>query len=265
MKRGELQMPKDYQEKGDIAMARVAVVSGGIGGIGTATCKALVDQGRRVVATHLRANEEKAAQWHQACKAEGYEIAIYPVDVANFDSCKELVEGVESELGPIEILVNMAGITRDRTLKNMSKQQWYEVIDTDLNGAFNLTKQVFAGMLERRWGRIVNISSVNGQRGQFGQANYCAAKAGLHGFTMATAREGARKGVTVNTISPGFIETRMFLAVPEDIRRKIIAEIPVGHIGQPEDIARTVAFLTDDAAGYITGADFSINGGLHMG
>jgi acetoacetyl-CoA reductase len=246
-------------------MERVSVVSGGIGGIGTATCKALVNQGRRVVATHLRANQDRATQWQEACKAEGHEIAIYPVDVADYDSCKEMADRVESELGPIEILVNMAGITRDKTLKNMSRQQWDQVINTDLTGAFNLTKQVFGGMLQRGWGRIVNISSVNGQKGQFGQANYCAAKAGLHGFTMAIAREGARKGVTVNTISPGFIETGMFLAVPEAIRQKIIAEIPVGHVGQPEDIARTVAFLTDDAAGYITGADFSINGGLHMG
>jgi acetoacetyl-CoA reductase len=246
-------------------MARVAVVSGGTGGIGTATCKALVGQGRRVVATYLPANQEWATQWRQARNAEGHDIAIYPVDVGDFDSCKELTRSVVSEIGPIEILINMAGITRDRTLNNMSRQEWAEVINTDLSGAFNLTKQVFGGMLERNWGRIVNISSVNGQKGQFGQANYCAAKAGLHGFTMAIAREGARKGVTVNTISPGFVETSMFLAVPERIRQQVIAEIPVGRVGQPEDIARAVTFLTDEAAGYITGADFSINGGLHMG
>jgi acetoacetyl-CoA reductase len=246
-------------------MSRVAVVSGGIGGIGTATCKALVDQGRRVVATHLPGGDERAAEWRRTRREEGRDISVYPVDVADFDSCQKLAQRVEADLGPIDILVNMAGITRDRTLKNMSRQEWYEVMDTDLNGAFNLTKQVFGGMLERGWGRVVNISSVNGQKGQFGQANYCAAKAGLHGFSMAIAREGAAKGVTVNTVSPGFVETRMFLAVPEEIRQKIVEQIPVGHVGQPEDIARTVAFLTDDAAGYITGADFSINGGLHMG
>jgi acetoacetyl-CoA reductase len=222
-------------------------------------------QGRCVVATYRPKNEERANSWRLKQKEQGHDISVYPVDVADFDSCAELAKKVEAELGPVEILVNMAGITRDRTLKKMSKQQWNEVINVDLNGAFNLTKQVFTGMLERRWGRIVNISSVNGQKGQFGQANYCAAKAGLHGFTMATAREGARKGVTVNTVSPGFIETTMFLAVPEEIRNRIISEIPVGRIGQPEEIARTVAFLTDEAAGYITGADFSINGGLHMG
>lgn len=246
-------------------MVRVVVVTGGIGGIGTATCEALVDQGRAVVATHRPASEKKARHWQQTRKERGRDIAVYPLDVADIDSCKELAKAVVSDLGPIDILVNMAGITRDRTLKKMSQEEWYEVINTDLNGAFNMTSQVFGGMLERRWGRIVNISSMNAQKGQFGQANYCAAKAGLHGFTMAIAREGARKGVTVNTISPGFIETNMFLAVPEEIRNKIIAEIPVGHVGKPEDIARTVAFLTDDAAGYITGADFSINGGHHMG
>lgn len=246
-------------------MNRIAVVTGGIGGLGTAMCKDLTDQGRRVVSTFRKVNHDKALEWQQARKEEGYDIAIYEADVADFDSCKAMIKRVEKDLGPVDILVNNAGITRDSSMKKMSRETWDAVINVDLSGAFNMTRQVFPGMLERKWGRIVNISSVNGQKGQFGQANYSAAKAGIHGFTMALAREGARNGVLVNTISPGYIGTSMVMAVPEEIRNKIIAEIPVGHLGVPEDIARTVAFLTDDAAGYITGSDFSINGGHHMG
>ena len=246
-------------------MNRLAVVTGGIGGLGTVMCKDLIDQGRRVVSTYRAVNFEKAQKWQQARKEEGYDVAINEVDVADFESCKTLISLVEEELGPVDILVNNAGVTRDSSLKKMSRDDWDAVINIDLSGAFNMTQQVFGGMLERQWGRIVNISSINGQKGQFGQANYSAAKAGIHGFTMALAREGARKGVLVNTISPGYIATSMVMAVPKDIRNKIIAEIPVGHFGVPEDIARTVAFLCDDAATYITGSDFSINGGHHMG
>ncbi len=246
-------------------MNRIAIVTGGIGGLGTAHCRALSEQGRRVVTSYRPVNHDKALAWQQARREEGYEIAIYEADVGDFDSCKAMVEQVEKDLGPVDILVNNAGVTRDSTLKKMRREDWDAVINIDLSGAFNMTRQVFGGMLERGWGRIVNISSINGQKGQFGQANYSAAKAGLHGLTMSLAREGARKGVLVNTISPGYIATRMVMAVPEAIRKQIEAEIPVGHMGVPEDISRVVAFLTDDAATYITGADFSINGGHHMG
>jgi acetoacetyl-CoA reductase len=245
-------------------MTRIALVTGGIGGIGTATCVALASQGRRVVATYRPGTEERATAWQQAQKEKGHAIAIYAADVSDFDTCRSLVEAVERDLGPVEILVNNAGITRDSTLKKMALEDWLLVINADLNSVFNMTRQVFNGMLERGWGRIVNISSVNGQKGQFGQTNYSAAKAGIHGFTKAAAREGAAKGVTVNTISPGYVDTAMVAMVREDVRQQIIAQIPVGRFGAPADIARAAVFLTDDEAGYITGADFSINGGLHM-
>lgn len=246
-------------------MSRIAVVTGGIGGIGTATCRALCQQGRRVIAAYHVDDEERAVAWQLEMEAQSFKVSVYPVDITNFASCQQLVERITSEIGPIDILINNAGITRDGTLKKMPLENWMAVINTDLNGVFNMTRQVFEGMLTRGWGRVVNISSVNGQKGQFGQTNYSAAKAGVHGFTMAAAQEGALKGVTVNSISPGYIGTEMTLAVAEEVRQQIIAQIPVGHMGKPDDIARTVAFLCDDAAGFITGADFSINGGLHMG
>lgn len=245
-------------------MGRIAVVTGAIGGIGTATCMSLCKQGHRVVATCHNAADDRATKWQQTLKQQGYEIAMYPVDVGDFASCAAFFRQVESDIGPTDILVNNAGITRDSTLKKMTLENWLAVINADLNSVFNMTRQVFEPMLSRGWGRIVNISSVNGQRGQFGQANYSAAKAGVHGFTMAAAREGAAKGVTVNTISPGYVDTAMVAEVPEDIRRQIIAQIPVGRLGKPEDIARAVAFLADEGAGYITGANLAINGGLHM-
>lgn len=246
-------------------MSRIAVVTGGIGGIGTATCRALCQQGRRVIAAYHVDDEERAVAWQLEMEAQSFKVSVYPVDITNFASCQQLVERITSDIGAIDILVNNAGITRDGTLKKMPLENWMAVINTDLNGVFNMTRQVFEGMLTRGWGRVVNISSVNGQKGQFGQTNYSAAKAGVHGFTMAAAQEGALKGVTVNSISPGYIGTEMTLAVAEEVRQQIIAQIPVGHMGKPDDIARTVAFLCDDAAGFITGADFSINGGLHMG
>ncbi|HXH02042.1 MAG TPA: beta-ketoacyl-ACP reductase [Candidatus Competibacteraceae bacterium] len=244
-------------------MKRVAVVTGGIGGLGTAMCKALAEQGRTVVAAYYPAEEEKAFHWQEIRRAEGYDIHVYPVDVTDFESCASLVAQVEAEVGPIEILVNNAGITRDALLRKMEKAQWDAVINTNLTSLFNMTKQVFDKMCNRGWGRIVNISSVNGQKGQFGQANYSAAKAGVHGFTMAVAQEGARKGVTVNTVSPGYIGTEMVMAIPEEVRNQIVAQIPVGRLGRPEDIARTVAFLTAEDADYITGADIYVNGGLY--
>jgi acetoacetyl-CoA reductase len=245
-------------------MARIALVTGGIGGIGTATCVGLVSQGRRVAATYRPGTEDRATAWQKAQKDKGYDIAIYAADVSDFASCRGLIEGIERDLGPVEILVNNAGITHDCTLKKMSLDDWLLVINADLNSVFNMTKQVFNGMLERGWGRVVNISSINGQKGQFGQTNYSAAKAGVHGFTKAAAREGAAKGVTVNTVSPGYVDTAMVAMVREEVRQQIIAQIPIGRLGVPGDVARTVVFLTDDEAGYITGADFSVNGGLHM-
>ncbi|MEO6353898.1 MAG: acetoacetyl-CoA reductase [Oxalobacteraceae bacterium] len=246
-------------------MNRIALVTGGTGGLGTAICRALCQQGRRVVATYFTGDETNAADWLQQMHSQSFDVAVYPVDISNFASCQQLIERVSADIGPVDILVNNAGITRDGTLKKMPLENWLAVINTDLNGVFNMTRQVFDGMLTRNWGRVVNISSVNGQKGQFGQTNYSAAKAGVHGFTMAAAQEGARKGVTVNSISPGYISTEMTLAVAEEVRQQIIAQIPVGHMGAPDDIARTVAFLCDEAAGFITGANFPINGGLHMG
>lgn len=246
-------------------MSRIAVVTGGIGDIGTAICRALHQQDRRVVATYHKGGEARAIAWQRAMQAQSIKVEVYPVDIGDFASCQQLIEQITADIDAVDILVNNAGITRDGMLKKMPLENWMAVINTNLNGVFNMTRQVFDGMLARGWGRIVNISSVNGQKGQFGQTNYSAAKAGMHGFTMAAAQEGARKGVTVNTISPGYISTEMTLAVAEEVRQQIIAQIPVGHMGKPDDIARTVAFLCDDAAGFITGADFSINGGLHMG
>jgi acetoacetyl-CoA reductase len=246
------------------AGGRVAVVTGGIGGLGTAMCKDLCRAGRRVVAAYYPAEENLAKEWRQTQQTEGFNISLYPVDVTDFESCTGLAERVEQDMGPIDILVNNAGITRDSVMKKMQKHQWDAVIQTNLSGAFNMTRQVFEKMSNRGWGRIVNIYSVNGQKGQFGQANYSAAKAGIHGFTMALAQEGARKGVTVNSISPGYIATDMVMAVPESIRQQIISEIPVGRLGAPEDISRTVIFLTAEEAGFITGADFYINGGMYL-
>jgi acetoacetyl-CoA reductase len=243
---------------------RIAIVTGGNGGLGTAICTALHRQGRHVVAAYYPPEEAQARAWQQRMRAQDLDVAILPVDVSDFASCQALVKTVEASHGPVAILVNNAGITRDAMFKKMELEQWTAVLRTNLDSAFNMSKQVFAGMCERGFGRIVNISSVNGQKGQFGQANYSAAKAGIHGFTMALAQEGARKGVTVNTVSPGYVGTDMVLAMPEDVRAKIVAQVPVGRLGHPDEIGRTVGFLTDEQAGFITGADFSINGGLYM-
>lgn len=245
-------------------MPKVAVVTGGIGGLGTAMSKALVQQGRTVIATYYPPEEKQAMEWQKNRTAEGFNIIIYSVDVSDFESCAALIRRVEAGVGPIEILVNNAGITRDAVLKKMDKSQWDAVIATNLGSVFNMTKQVFAKMLDRQWGRIVNISSMNGQKGQFGQSNYAAAKAGIHGFTMSVAAEGARYGVTMNTISPGYIGIELVRAMPEDVLNKIIATIPVGRLGTPEDIARAVVFLTADDAGFITGANLAINGGSYF-
>jgi acetoacetyl-CoA reductase len=245
---------------------RVALVTGGTGAIGTAICRALAEAGCRVTVTCLPAEADNVArEWQEARRSGGMDVVMEPADLGDFAATEKAIRAIEEQAGPIDVLVNAAGITRDATLKKMSPEQWQQVISANLDSVFNTTRVVFPGMLERGYGRIVNISSVNGQKGQFGQANYAASKAGIHGFTMSAAQEGARKGVTVNTVSPGYIESPMVMAVPEEVREKIVAGIPVGRFGRVEEIARVVAFLADEASAYITGADFSINGGLHMG
>jgi acetoacetyl-CoA reductase len=241
---------------------KVALVTGGAGGIGTAICMRLVDAGCRVV-TNYR-NEEKAAKWRETMKAQGYEIPMFKADVGDYKECEAMVAQIEKEIGPIDILVNNAGVTRDASFRRMTHEQWETVITSNLDSVYNVTHPVIESMTNRGWGRVINISSVNGQKGQFGQANYSAAKAGMHGFTMAVAQEVARKGVTVNTLSPGYIGTEMVKAVPAEILNKIIAQIPVGRLGTPEEVAYCVEFLASDEAGFITGAEFSMNGGQHM-
>ncbi|HET6435595.1 MAG TPA: beta-ketoacyl-ACP reductase [Xanthomonadaceae bacterium] len=242
---------------------RVALVTGGTGGIGTAICRRLAALGHRV-ATNYR-NADKARAWQDKLRAQGVEVALAPGDVSSPDSAEAMVRAVEAELGPVDILVNNAGITRDTTFHKMTAQQWREVIDTNLNSVFNVTRPVIEGMRARKWGRIIQISSINGQKGQYGQANYAAAKAGMHGFTISLAQENARFGITVNTVSPGYIATDMVMAVPEDVRNKIIAQIPTGRLGAPEEIAYAVAFFIPDEAGWITGANLAANGGQYMG
>jgi acetoacetyl-CoA reductase len=239
-------------------MARVALVTGGQRGIGAAISEALQAAGRRVVASY--AGNDAAAQAFTARTG----IPCYKFDVADFAQCEAAVKRIEAEVGPIEILVNNAGITRDATMRRMTREMWDEVIDTDLGSCFNMCKLVWEGMTARRFGRILNISSINGQAGQFGQVNYAAAKAGIFGLTKALALEGARFNVTVNTLAPGYVETEMVRAVPEEVLRKIIERIPVGRLGRAEEIARGAVFLTADEAEFITGATLSINGGQHM-
>ena len=243
---------------------RIALVTGGIGGIGTAVCRELADRKCTVIAGYYPGESSGAESWQARHRAEGYDFAILPVDVADYRSARTLVETVEERYGGIDILVNGAGITRDRTLRNMTKEQWGSVIDTNLSGAFNLTQPVVRGMIDRGFGRIINIASVNGQKGQFGQANYSAAKAGLHGFTMAVAQETASCGVTVNTVSPGYVRTAMTLSMPAEIRDRIVRQVPVGRMGTPEEIAFTVSWLADERNGYTTGANIPVNGGMFM-
>jgi acetoacetyl-CoA reductase len=242
---------------------RVALVTGGTGGIGTAICRALADKGCKVVASWLEGIDDGPA-WQAAQKAEGYEFLIAEGDVSDFDKASAMVKSAIEQTGNIDILVNCAGITRDSTLKKMDKDQWDAVISSNLDSVFNVTKHVLDGMLENGFGRVINIASINGQKGQFGQANYAAAKAGMHGFTMSLAQETAKKGITVNTISPGYVGTQMVMAIPEDIRNKIIAQIPVGRLAEPAEIAHAVTFLADDMSGFITGMNLAINGGQHM-
>jgi acetoacetyl-CoA reductase len=243
--------------------ARIVLVTGGIGGIGTAICRTLASAGHKV-ATNYR-DETKAKAWQAEQKADGFDFFLAKGDVSDPASAEAMIREVEAGLGPIEILVNNAGITRDTTFHKMSALQWQEVINTNLNSCFNVTRPVIDGMRARKWGRIVQISSINGQKGQYGQANYAASKAGMHGFTISLAQENAKFGITVNTVSPGYVLTEMVKAVPEDVRAKIAAQIPVGRLGEPDEIAYAVAFLVAEQASWITGANLSINGGHYMG
>ena len=243
---------------------RVALVTGGTGGIGTAICETLAAAGHSVVANYFPADKENAEQWLTAMRERHTDIHIEPADVTDYTACGEMITRVEAALGPIDILVNCAGITRDKTLKRMTPDMWQAVIDTNLTSAYNVTQQVINGMTERGFGRIINISSVNGQKGQFGQANYSAAKAGLHGFTMAIAQETAAKGVTVNTVSPGYIETEMTNAMPDEVLQAIVNSVPARRMGKPEEIANAVSWLADEHNAYTTGANIPVNGGLFM-
>ena len=245
------------------AGTRVVFVSGGMGGIGTAICRRLGAAGHTVVAGCLPGYDKKN-EWLDTMRGEGHRVHAAEGDVAIFDSCAEMFYHIRSVVGPVEILINNAGITRDSVFKRMTEHGWMAVINTNLNSVFNVTRQVIDGMSERSWGRIINISSVNAIKGQFGQTNYSAAKAGMAGFAKALAQEVVRKGVTVNTVSPGYVETDLVMAIRKEIREQIIASIPMGRLARPEEIAAVVAFLSSEEAGYITGANISVNGGMHM-
>ena len=243
---------------------RVAVITGGMGGLGESISTKMHAAGYRVVVTHSPVNT-RAKDWLAEHSAAGRNFSAYGVDVADFGSCKECVTSVTKDIGPIDILVNNAGITKDTTFKKMSKADWDAVIHTNLDSVFNMTKQVMDGMTDRGWGRVINVSSVNGSKGAFGQTNYSAAKAGMHGFTKALALEVARKGVTVNTISPGYIGTKMVMAIPKDVLdAKILPQIPLSRLGKPEEIAGLIIYLCSDEAAFVTGANIAINGGQHM-
>ncbi|MBK7661381.1 MAG: acetoacetyl-CoA reductase [Betaproteobacteria bacterium] len=244
---------------------KIALVTGGVGGIGSAICKRLAEDGHFVVANYGIPGTE--TKWLATMAAAGLHpgsTALAFGDVTQYDAMAEMVAKIAAEHGPVDILVNCAGITRDTTFRKMTPEQWHAVIDTNLTSVFNVTRQVVDGMLERGWGRIVNISSVNGIRGQFGQTNYSAAKAGILGFTKALAQEVVKKGVTVNAVSPGYVATDMVMAIREDVRAQIVAQIPAGRLALPEEVADSVSFLASEKAAYITGANLSVNGGLHM-
>lgn len=243
---------------------RVAYVTGGMGGIGTAICRKLCDNGHVVVAGCGPGSPRKD-RWIADMRAAGHDVHASEGNVADWQSTQAALRKVKEEFGPVDVLVNNAGITRDGTFRRMSYEDWHDVIETNLNSLFHVTKQVIDDMVDRGWGRIVNISSVNGQKGQFGQTNYSTAKAGIHGFTMALALEVASRGVTVNTVSPGYVGTDMVRAIRPDVLEKIVASIPIRRLGEPAEIASVVAWLVSDQAGFATGADFSLNGGLHMG
>lgn len=243
----------------------VALVTGGTGGIGTAICRRLADDHHYVVATYIPAEAELAKTWQYEQRADGYDFGIIECDVADYDACETMARQMEKECGRIDVLVNAAGITRDSTLRKMEPENWHAVLDTNLDSVFNVTRNFIDMMVERQYGRVINISSVNGQKGQLGQTNYSAAKAGMLGFTKSLALELANSGVTVNTVSPGYIATKMVEAIPDEVKQQIISKIPAGRLGRPEEIAGAVAYLAREDSGYITGADLSINGGLYTG
>ncbi len=243
---------------------RIALVTGGMGGLGEAICMKLEKMGIKVVVTYSPGNT-KSKEWLKEMDGHGHKFIAYPCDVSDFESCARAVGQISKEVGPIDILINNAGITRDMTFKKMTKVDWDAVIRTNLDSVFNVTKPVVDGMVERGWGRVINVSSVNWQKGAFGQTNYSAAKAGMHGFTKALAYEVARNGVTVNTISPGYIGTKMVLAIPKEVLdTKIIPQIPMGRLGKPDEVAGLCAYLASDEAAFLTGANIAINGGQHM-
>jgi acetoacetyl-CoA reductase len=243
---------------------RIAVVTGGMGGLGETISTKMADAGYRVVVTYSPSNT-KYKSWLEDMKGRGYSFSAFPVDVADYESCARQCAAIQRDAGPIDILVNNAGITRDMTFKKMTKGDWDAVMRTNLDSCFNMTKQVMDGMVDRAWGRVINVSSVNGQKGAFGQTNYSAAKAGIHGFTKALALEVARKGVTVNTISPGYIGTKMVTAIPKEILdSKILPQIPLGRLGRPDEVAGLIIYLCSEEAAFVTGANISINGGQHM-
>jgi len=244
---------------------KIALVTGGVGGIGTAICEKLALEGHFVVANYAIPGTE--TRWRAAMGAAGIDesrSALAFGDVSDFDAMGTMVREIEAKHGAIDILVNCAGITRDSTFRKMTPEQWHAVIATNLTSVFNVTRQVIDGMVERGWGRVINISSVNAVRGQFGQTNYSAAKAGVLGFTKALAQEVVRKGVTVNAVSPGYVQTDMVMAIREDVRQQIVAQIPAGRLAMPSEVADAVVFLASDKATYITGTNLSVNGGLHM-
>ncbi len=243
---------------------RIALITGGMGGLGETITTKMVDAGYRVVVTYSPSNKTSDT-WVADMKAKGYDVKAYPCDVADYDSAKACVAKVTAEIGPVDILVNNAGITKDTTFRKMDLAAWKAVIGTNLDSVFNMTKPVYDGMMDRGWGRIINVSSVNGSKGAFGQTNYAAAKSGMHGFTKSLALECARKGVTVNTISPGYIGTKMVTAIPANVLEgKIIPQIPVGRLGKPEEIAGLIIYLCSEEAAFVTGANIAINGGQHM-
>ena len=243
---------------------KVALVTGGMGGLGTAICRRLQAEGFRVAATYSPGNATPDA-WLAAQRDDGYRFTTYRVDVTDYGDCEWMMQKLLAEMGRLDVLVNNAGITRDRSLRKMSHEDWLAVLRADLDSVFNMSKQAIEPMMAQRWGRIINISSVNGQQGAFGQTNYSAAKAGMHGFTKALALEMARHGVTVNTVSPGYLRTKMVEAVPSEVMTgKILPQIPMGRLGEPDEIAGLVAYLVSEDAGFMTGANLAINGGQHM-
>lgn len=246
----------------DTSNKRIVLVTGATGGLGTAMCKKLYNDGYRVVGNYH--TKEKAEKWMQQMKADGFDIELFYGDVSDYESAGKMIEEIETKIGKIDTLVNNAGITRDGRLVNMKPEDWHAVINTNLSSVFNCTRHVIQGMIDRNFGRVINISSVNGQRGQFGQTNYSAAKAGMHGFTKSLSMEVAKYGVTVNTISPGYIGTDMVMAVPEKVLTQIVAQVPMGRLGGTHEVAHLVSFLASEETSFITGANYSINGGQHV-